>query len=130
MVEAGWGHYIRRMPAHTASLVNAVTLIAMSLWGYFSSDDPSPTAFIPAAFGAVLLACNPGLKKENKVAAHIAVGLTFLLIFALVMPLRGALGRGDMLAVVRVALMLVTTILAFVAFIQSFRAARKAREAA
>ncbi|MEO0324491.1 MAG: hypothetical protein AAF447_16130 [Myxococcota bacterium] len=118
------------MPAHLASLINAVTLIAMSLWGYFSSDAPSPTAFIPAAFGVVLLACNPGLKKENKVAAHVAVGLTFLLIFALVTPLRGALGRGDTLAVVRVGLMLVTTALAFGAFVQSFRAARKAREAA
>ncbi|MEM1415685.1 MAG: hypothetical protein AAGH15_12330 [Myxococcota bacterium] len=118
------------MTAHAASLLNALTLIAMSLWGYFSSDDPSPTAFIPAVFGAVLLACNPGLKKENKVAAHVAVLLTFLLLFALVMPLRGALGRGDMLAVLRVGLMLLTTALAFGFFIKSFRDARKARSEA
>ncbi|MEM7606076.1 MAG: hypothetical protein AAF411_12045, partial [Myxococcota bacterium] len=90
------------MKPHVASLIHALVLIALSTWGYFASDTPSPTAFIPAAFGAVLLACNPGLRKENKVAAHIAVAVTALLLLALGMPLKGALGRGDTLAVTRV----------------------------
>ena len=35
------------MNAPTANLINAGTLVIMGLWGYFSSESPSPTAFIP-----------------------------------------------------------------------------------
>ncbi|MFK7936127.1 MAG: hypothetical protein AB8G22_21615 [Saprospiraceae bacterium] len=118
------------MNAATASLINALTLIAMSLWGYFGSETPSLTAFIPAAFGAVLLAMNSGVKKENKVIAHIAVTLTLLVLVSLFKPLSGAMGRGDTAATIRIGLMIATSILAMVFFIKSFRDARKAREAA
>ena len=72
------------MKAHTASLINALILIALSLWGYFSSETPSMTALIPTAIGVVLLALNNGVKKENKVIAHIAVLLTLLSLIGLV----------------------------------------------
>ena len=117
------------MKAHTASLINALALIGLGLWGYFSSEAPSPTAFIPVGVGAVLLVLNPGVKKENKVVAHIAVLLTLLMVFGLIKPLTGALGRGDTMALVRVVIMLVTTILAMVFFVKSFIDARKARKA-
>ncbi|MEM6734357.1 MAG: hypothetical protein AAF658_22525, partial [Myxococcota bacterium] len=90
------------MKAHTASLLNALVLIAMSAWAYLSSDSPSATALSPAGFGAVLLLCFPGVKSENKVIAHIAVVLTLVVLLARFMPLFGAIGRGDALAVVRV----------------------------
>jgi len=118
------------MKAHTANLVNAVVLILMGLWGYFGSDDPSPTALIPAVGGLLLAAMTNGVKKENKVIAHVAVLLTLLLILALFMPLRGSINRGDTLATVRVGAMIITGVLAMIAFIGSFKAARKAREAA
>ncbi|MEM9880313.1 MAG: hypothetical protein AAF862_13665 [Pseudomonadota bacterium] len=117
------------MKAHSASAVNAVILIVMSAWGYLSSATPSLTALIPAAFAVGLLACLPGVKSENKVVAHIAVLLTLIVLIALFMPLRGAINRGDSLAIVRVGLMLVSTVIAFVFFINSFRDARKARQA-
>ena len=53
------------MNAATANLINALTLIAMSLWGYFGSETPSPTAFIPAAFGAVLTSDEYGRKTRK-----------------------------------------------------------------
>ncbi|MEM8636550.1 MAG: hypothetical protein AAGF33_16405 [Pseudomonadota bacterium] len=117
------------MKAHTASFINALALIAMSAWAYFASSAPSMTALIPAAFGVALLACFPGAKSENKMIAHIAVLLTLIVLCALFMPLRGALGRGDPAAIVRVTVMLITTLVAFVFFIKSFIDARRAREA-
>ncbi|MEM9011860.1 MAG: hypothetical protein AAGE18_11575 [Pseudomonadota bacterium] len=115
------------MKAHTASLVNALALIVLSIWGYLASAAPSLTALIPAAVGIALLACYPGVKAENKAVAHIAVLLTVLILIALVTPLSGAIGRGDTLAVIRVALMLATTVLAIVFFIRSFIDARRRR---
>ena len=115
------------MKAHVISLIHAVALIGLGGYGYLSSDTPSVTALIPVVFGVLLLAMNNGIKKENKVIAHIAVLLTLLIIVGLVKPLTCAMGRGDNAAVARVATMLVLGVVAMVAFVRSFIAARKAR---
>ena len=115
------------MKAHVVSLIHAVALIGLGGYGYLSSDTPSVTALIPVVFGVLLLAMNNGVKKENKVIAHIAVLLTLLIIIGLIKPLTGAMGRGDSPAVARVATMLVLGVLAMVSFVRSFIAARKAR---
>lgn len=117
------------MKPYQSNLLNAVVLIVMGLWGYFSSDAPSPTALIPVGFGAIFALATPPFKKENKIVAHIIVLLTFLLIIALIMPLNGAIKRGDTMAIIRVAIMLATSIFALITFIKSFIDARKAREA-
>ena len=115
------------MKAHLVSLIHAVALIGLGGYGYLSSDTPSVTALIPVVFGVLLLAMNNGVKKENKVIAHIAVLLTLLIIIGLIKPLTGAMGRGDSAAVARVATMLILGVLAMVSFVRSFIAARKAR---
>ena len=115
------------MKAHIVSLIHAVALIGLGGYGYLSSDTPSVTALIPVVFGVLLLAMNNGVKKENKVIAHIVVLLTLLIIIGLIKPLTGAMGRGDSAAVARVATMLVRGVLAMVSFVRSFIAARKAR---
>ena len=117
------------MKAHTASLYNAIALIGFSSWGYFSSDTPSVTALIPAFVGIVLLALNKGVKTQNKVVAHIAVLLTLVILFGLIKPLMGAFGRSDSMAIARVAIMLVSTVIALVAFIKNFKEARKNKAA-
>ncbi|MEL7122262.1 MAG: hypothetical protein AAFO07_22625 [Bacteroidota bacterium] len=109
------------------NMINALVLIAMGLWGYFSAVDPSPTAFIPVGFGVVFLLLTPSFRKENKAVAHIVVLLTLLLIIALFMPLKGALGRNDTTAIVRVGLMLATSVIAMIIYVRSFIAARKAK---
>ncbi|MEM9329916.1 MAG: hypothetical protein AAGA53_01245 [Pseudomonadota bacterium] len=116
------------MKAHTASLLNAITLMIMSAWAYLSSQSPSFTALIPAAFGLALVGCYFGVKNENKVIAHIAVILTLIVFLVLFVPLNGAIGRGDGEAILRLSLMIVTSLIALVFFIKSFRDARKARE--
>lgn len=115
------------MKAPTANLINALTLIIMGVWGYFATQ--SGTSFIPVGFGVALLACHPGVQKENKVIAHIAVVLTLLILLAMLgMRLPKAIDAGG-ISLVRTILPIATGILAMVAFIQSFIAARKAREA-
>ena len=115
------------MKAHIASLINAIILVAFGLWGYFGSDSPSLTALIPTFVGIALLGLNNGVKRENKIIAHIAVLLTVVMLAGLVMPLKGAIGRDDMAAVARVLVMLLSTLFAIVYFVKSFIDARKAR---
>ena len=113
------------MNAHTASAINAFSLIALGGWGYF--DGRSVTALIPVFFGVILLVLNQGIKNENKVVAHIAVLLTLLIFVALIKPFMGAMDDGRTTAMIRVGLMILTSLFAMVFFIKSFRDARKAR---
>ncbi|MEM6964501.1 MAG: hypothetical protein AAF573_07040 [Bacteroidota bacterium] len=115
------------MNAATASLINALALVGLGLWGYFSSDNPSVTAFIPVGIGVLLLLMNQGVRKENKAIAHVAVLLTLLILFGLVKPLMAAMGRSDNMAVFRVGTMIVTTVFAMIFFVKSFIDARKKR---
>ena len=115
------------MTAATANLINAISLISMSLWGYFGSVTPSQTAFISVAFGVILLALNTGVKRENKLQAHLAVTITLLALIGLILPLRISLDTNDTLGGIRVMVMIFTSIIALVMFVRSFIKARKAR---
>tara|TARA_B100000780_G_scaffold102684_1_gene71831 strand:+ start:1276 stop:1632 length:357 start_codon:yes stop_codon:yes gene_type:complete len=116
------------MKAYISSLINAISLLVMSSWGYLSSDTPSVTALIPAGIGVILILCNYGVKKENKIIAHVAVLLTLIILFGLIKPLIGAFERVDINAILRVVIMIITTIFALVVFVKSFIEARKKRE--
>ena len=118
------------MKAHTASLINALVLIGFGLWAYFGSETPSKTALIPVVFGAVILSLYKGVKKEDKIIAHIAVLLTLLILGGLVKPLTAAIGREDSLAIARVSVMIVSTIVSLVFFVKSFIDVRRARKLA
>ena len=110
------------MNAHTASLVNAILLISVGGWGYFESG--SPTSLIPVVIGTILVLLNKGIKKQNKIVAHIAVLVT-LLGFALIMPLMKALEDGRNDAILRILIMLSSSVYAMVFFVRSFIQARK-----
>jgi len=98
----------------------------MGTWAYF--DVNSPTALIPAFFGILLLMCHFGLKKENKLIAHIAVGLTFLILIALVgMRLPKSLDTGG-IGLYRVIAMIITSSFSMLVFIKSFINARKKQD--
>ena len=120
-----------KMKTHQANLLNSITLILMPLWAYLTFEgtvdkpEQSVTAFIPLFFGVVLLLCNGGVKKENKIIAHIAVLVTLIALLGLTMPLKAAVAEGRTLSIIRVAAMLLTGSLAMISFIKSFIAARK-----
>ena len=119
------------MKTHQANLLNSITLILMPLWAYLTFEGTvekpkqSITAFIPLFFGVVLLLCNGGVKKENKIIAHIAVLVTLIALLGLTMPLKAAIADGRTLSIIRLAAMLLTGSLAMISFIKSFIAARK-----
>lgn len=117
------------MKAHTASLFNAIILIGFGLWAYLGSETPSKTALIPVGFGAVLLILYRGIKKEDKIAAHAAVLLTLVILAGLVKPLTAAVSREEGMAIMRVSVMIASTLCALFFFIKSFVDVRRARAA-
>ena len=120
---------MNKFKPYQISAVNAVSLIALGSYGYIQSDSPSMTALIPVIFGVLLLLMNSGIKSENKLIAHIAVTLTLVILFGLAMPLLGAIGRSDTYAILRVSVMVITTVVSMVFFVKSFIEARKNKEA-
>jgi len=116
------------MKPSQANILNSLTLIVFGIWGgypYVLSGAGSVTSLIPLLFGLLLLSLNNGMKKENKMIAHIVVLVTFVILVALIMPLKGAFERSDTMALIRVGIMLLTSFLAMITFIQSFIQARK-----
>jgi len=113
------------MKPYIASLANSIILIVLGLWGFYASETPSPTAFIPVAIGGLLIALNSGVKKENKVVAHIVVMLTLLVLVGLIKPLIGSFERYNSMALFRVITMMLSTIWAMITFVKSFIAARR-----
>jgi len=113
------------MNPYVATLVNAITLIIIATWGYLAAENGSTTALIPVFFGVVLLLLSSGIKKENKVVSHIVVILTILIIISLYMPFKGALERGDNIALIRVLLMIATGVVAMMSYIKNFIRNRK-----
>jgi len=114
------------MTSTNANIINSVTLIIIGLWGYFEVS--SPTALIPVGFGVALVLCSTGLKKQNKVIAHIAVLLTFIILIALAgMRLPKSIEQGGM-GLLRVFLMIGTSTFSMIYFVRSFISNRKAKE--
>ena len=114
------------MNSRMGNLINSTSLILIGLWGYLSVS--SVTALIPVAFGIGLILCDSGLKNHNKLIAHIAVSLTLIILLALIgMRLPKSIEDGG-IGLVRVILMISTSVLAMVYFVKSFIDARKAKQ--
>jgi hypothetical protein len=71
------------------------------------------------------LTITPGFKKGNRVLAHVAVGVTFIILIGLIKPLTGAFGRSDQLGIARVIVMMISSFGVMVIFVKSFIDARK-----
>jgi len=107
------------------NLLNALTLVVFGSWAFFTSVTPSVTALIPVFAGIILILITPGFRKGNRVLAHVAVVLTFLILLGLIKPLTGAIGRVDGLGITRVLVMMITSLAAMIIFVKSFIDARK-----
>ena len=112
------------MKTYQINFFNGLVLILVGLWGFIDVDY-SPTALIPVFFGVILLLCSNGVKNENKFIAHVAVLFTLLILVALVgMRLPKSLESGGA-GLFRVIIMIITSSVSMISFIQSFIAARK-----
>ena len=118
------------MNPYKSNLLNSITLITLGLWSgssflFSCGVEGSMTSLIPLVFGIILLILGRGLRLENKAIAHIVVLLTVIIFFALFMPLKAAVERADNIALIRLSVMLLTSIIALYSFIKSFLDARK-----
>ena len=109
------------VPNHVVMIANAIVLIALGTGGYFAAETKSMTAFIGPAIGIILLVLAIPTKRENAVAAHIAVGITG--IAAAVILYRG-INSGNAL----ILIMGVVTVTAFMFYIANFFIRKKVRE--
>jgi hypothetical protein len=100
----------------------------MGSWSYLINESRPITALIPVFIGICLILLNKRVKNEDKLGAHLAVLLTFLIIIGLIKPLMGSFGRENYQAIFRIILMEVTSILALFSFIKSFIETRKNRK--
>ena len=108
------------IPNHIIMIANAVILIALGVGGYFAAETKSMTAFIGPAIGLVLFILAFPTKKENHIAAHIAVGLTGI---AAAIILSRGISSGNALILV----MGVVTVTAFFLYVANFFIRKKAR---
>lgn len=120
------------MKPYQANLINAGVLLVFGLWAYMTmaAESRSMTVLIPMFFGVAFLLLTPQLKKENRIVAHVVAGLTLLILVALMMPLKGSIGRADMDAIFRVSIMMAASLFALVIYIRSFIALRRKRQEA
>ena len=109
------------------SMMNAIVLMCLGLWGYLVSETPSPTALIPVIAGALLLTFVRGLRYGSKSMAHFSVILTLLVLVGLIKPLTGSITRADSTAIYRVGIMMVSSAITIGFFVRSFIKVRKAR---
>ncbi|HMS34693.1 MAG TPA: TMEM14 family protein [Ignavibacteria bacterium] len=107
------------MNIYRIMLANAFVLIALGVYGYFTSG--SPTALIAPAIGLMLATLAFPVRNENKSAAHIAVGLT--LVAAIMFFVTGFM-RGNIIIII----MAVFTLFAFIMYIMDFMRRTKERE--
>ena len=113
------------MKPYLINFLNAIVLISLGSWAYFSSENPSVTALIPVFGGVILIGVTPGFKKGNRILAHVSVILTFVMLLGLIKPLTGAIERSDYLGISRVSVMMITSFIAILVFIKSFIDARR-----
>lgn len=109
------------MKNYQIMIFNAAVLIAIGIYGYFTSG--SPTALISPVIGIILFIFAFPVKKENHVITHIGVALTLLtaVVFFIV---------GFILPNTLVLIMAIVSLFATVLYVMDFLRRKKEREAA
>tara|TARA_Y100000590_G_scaffold138459_1_gene158524 strand:+ start:6501 stop:6902 length:402 start_codon:yes stop_codon:yes gene_type:complete len=117
-----------KMNPTRANLLNSISLIVMGFWGYIELS--SPTALIPVVFGIILFLCYFITSRKphlNMIVSHVAILFTMVILLALVgMRLPKSLDDGGV-GLIRVLVMIGTSLFAMIFFIKSFIDARKNR---
>lgn len=108
------------MKLNTLSLINGIVLILMGLWSHIYPETPSPTALIPVVLGAAILVLNKGVRRKDIGVSNAVMIITFLVLAGLVFPLSSAISRSDIPAVLRVSVMMLSSLIPLIFFIKRF----------
>lgn len=118
---------------YRVTLIYSILIIITGITGlmarYFEQGDWQFTSLIPAGFGIILLLMVPGMKKHNRMIAHLVVLLTFFLSIMVLVMLVKNLGEGSGLnrKVILFIIILAASAWALSMYIASFITARKNR---
>lgn len=116
------------MNAATANMINALVLVGLGMWGVKTVGlENSPTPAIPVVVGIILFVCTNFIRNHHKIVSHIAVVLTLLILIGLARPLMSAISDGNNMGILRTGIMMLTSLIALIYFIKSFKEARKAK---
>tara|TARA_Y100000766_G_scaffold282981_1_gene297511 strand:+ start:1303 stop:1671 length:369 start_codon:yes stop_codon:yes gene_type:complete len=120
------------MRPYQASLINSIILIIFGSLGFIATmdGDMNKSALVAPIFGLIILLLTPGMKKENKIVAHIVVLLTLMISLALIFPLYKTFCPGpdstfNIARFFRIGVMLISSVFAMVVYIKSFIQARR-----
>lgn len=112
------------------SIITGAVLVVVGIVATIASDSGSATSLIPAFIGAVFVALGLVGRAKPDLNHHMMHGAAGLALLAILGSLGSAIGRGSTGWALAAQLITVAVTGAFLFFaVQSFRAARQAREA-
>ena len=98
------------MTAHTASAINAYTVLVLGMIGIKMSFDKEVMDFVPVMLSVFLLILNNSIKYFNRTPAYVAYGITLLLIYFLSKELVSIWNTDEVFCKVRLTVMLVSSL--------------------
>lgn len=116
------------MNAHKANLINVITLIFMSGWTYLDAMTKDMSSLFPMYFAIILLAMNDGIKYNNKAQFYVALILSLVIMLILINPFLSASTNEDQMAVFRIGIMLLTSLLAIFFLAKSILSVRLSKQ--
>lgn len=108
------------MNAQKANLINVVTMMVVSTWGYINTLTPSIMDLLPLLVAVVLLSLNNGIKFGLKGQVNAAAVITGLVFLALAKAAYSAYEDVDNADAVRYGLMALTSLFSLIFFIFGF----------
>ncbi len=108
------------MNAHKANLINVVTIMVVSTWGYIQSLTPSIFDLFPLLVAVVLLSLNNGIKFGLKGQINAAAVITSFVFLGLSKAGYTAYENVDTKEIIRYGLMAFTSLFALIFFVTSF----------
>lgn len=108
------------MNAHKANLINVVTMMVISTWGYIQSLTPSIIDLLPLLVAVVLLSLNNGIKFGLRGQINAAAVITGFVFLGLAKAAYTAFENIDNEEVFRYGFMATTSLFSLIFFISSF----------
>lgn len=96
------------MTAHTASAINAYTVLVLGMIGIKMSFEKELMDFIPIMLSVFLLILNNSVKYFNRTPAYVVYGITILLIYLLSTELMDVWNTDETFCKVRLGIMILT----------------------
>lgn len=116
------------MKPYQITLINAIVLLAIGLWGYLHPGSQRSFALIPVAFGVLFLSTTPLFRSGNLLVAYMVSSLTLLLVTALAFSLVEAFQYKAIGNIIRLGLMSISSAIAVAIYFKAYflpqRAAR------